>query len=146
MLNWDDPSTWQVLIVDDEPDNLELVTETLEFSGALVKASDRALTAQAILQDFTPNLILLDLSMPEMDGWTLLRIIKSDLSLQRIPVLAMTAHAMAGDKERALEAGFDGYISKPVNIPRLAQDIAAAYLNQSHEINDGKETKETDEL
>lgn len=133
MFNWDDPATWQVLIVDDEPDNLELVVETLGFQGATVKSAHNGLVALDLLKDFEPNLVLLDLSMPELDGWELHRHIRADARIATIPVIAITAHAMVGDRERALEAGFDGYISKPINVVSLLQDLKKAY-------HDGKES------
>jgi CheY-like chemotaxis protein len=131
MLAWDNPSTWRVVVIDDEPDNLELMVESLRFMGATVEFTNQPLDGYSLLQKTEPNLIILDLSMPEMDGWTLLRIIKNDLSLQDVPVLALTAHAMAGDKERAIEAGFDGYLSKPVNVPTLIQDLMQAFHKRS---------------
>src|SRR5579859_5049711 len=110
MLDWQNTSTWSVLIVDDEPDNLEVVAEALEFFGASIKTAKDGLDALAVLQDFTPNLILLDLSMPKMNGWETRARLKADSKIARIPVIALTAHAMAGDLERALAAGFDGYL------------------------------------
>ncbi len=127
MLNWDDPKTWQVLVVDDEPDNLELVVETLGFHGATLQSAQNGLIALETLKGFEPNLILLDLSMPELDGWELHRRIRADSKLAAVPVIAITAHAMVGDRERAIEAGFDGYISKPINVVTLLADIRKAY-------------------
>jgi len=69
---------------------------------------------------------LLDLSMPVMDGWETLRRLKADPQTQNIPVLALSAHAIVGDADRALAAGFDGYMTKPVNVPTLLQDLRAA--------------------
>lgn len=137
MLNWDDVTTWSVLVVDDEPDNLDLVEETLEYYGVTVKA---ALTGQQglnLLHDYAPNLILLDLSMPEMDGWEFHRQVRSKDAFSKVPVIAMTAHAMVGDKERALQAGFDGYITKPISVPSLITDIITAY--KEHKGNNDRE-------
>ena len=74
----------------------------------------------AVAKAQKPDLILMDLSLPRMDGWTATRHIKSDPELAHIPVIALTAHAMMGDKERALAAGCNDYISKPLNIRELA--------------------------
>ena len=115
--------TWSVLIVDDEPDNLAVIADTLTFFGLRVQ---RALTADKALELLTqkpPRLILLDLSMPEIDGWTFLRRLKTDECWREILVVALSAHAMVGDRERAIAAGFDGYITKPVNVPTLLRDI-----------------------
>lgn len=137
MIDWQDVSTWQVMIVDDEPDNLEVVAETLEFQGIQVKTAPNGKVALEILEGFTANLILTDLSMPVMNGWVLRSNIKNNSKLTNIPVLALSAHAIAGDQERALEAGFDGYLTKPINIHTLVDDIRAAYIKS---LEDNKET------
>jgi len=129
MIEWQDISTWRVMIVDDEPDNLEVVAETLEFHGAEIKTALNGKDALAILEDFDANLILTDLSMPVMDGWVMRSHVKNNPQLAHIPILALSAHAIAGDHERAVEAGFDGYMTKPVNIRTLMDDIRSA-LNE----------------
>jgi CheY-like chemotaxis protein len=126
MIEWQNVNSWHVLLVDDEPDNLEVVAETLEYRGAQVRTALNGLEALAVLQDFTPNLIIMDLSMPKMDGWELRTRLKNNPEFQTVPLLALSAHAMIGDKERALAAGFDGYLTKPVNIQTLLDDIRAA--------------------
>lgn len=126
MVDWLDVSTWRVLIVDDEPDNLEVVAETLEFSGAQVKTALNGKDAVEVLASFTPDFIVTDLSMPVMDGWQFRAEMKKSAQWSGIPVLALSAHAILGDKERALEAGFDGYITKPIRILSLAADIRSA--------------------
>ncbi|MEO8606433.1 MAG: response regulator [Chloroflexota bacterium] len=125
-MDWHDISTWQVMIVDDEPDNLEVVAETLEFNGAQVKTAANGKEALEALQTFSANLILTDLSMPVMNGWVFRSQVKADSKLSLIPILALSAHAIAGDEDRALEAGFDGYLTKPVNIHTLVSDIRSA--------------------
>ena len=137
MIDWQDVSTWQVLVVDDEPDNLEVVAETLEYKGAQVKTAPNGQVALDILKDFPANLILTDLSMPVMDGWVMRTHVKNDPNLTNVPLLALSAHAIAGDQQRALEAGFDGYMTKPVNIHTLVDDIRSAYIKPS---TDNKET------
>ena len=129
MIDWQDVSTWQVMIVDDEPDNLEVVAETLEFRGAQVKTALNGKEALKILEGFAANLILTDLSMPVMDGWVMRSHVKGSPNLKHIPILALSAHAISGDQERALEAGFDGYLTKPVNIQTLLDDIRSALIN-----------------
>jgi len=135
VINWQDVNSWVVLVVDDEPDNLEVVAETLEYRGATVKTALDGLEALTVLAEFTPNLIIADLSMPQMDGWELRSNIKTKAQFQDIPIVALSAHAMVGDKERALAAGFDGYMTKPVNIHTIVQDICAAAqeMMKSHE-------------
>jgi CheY-like chemotaxis protein len=130
MFDWQDPSTWAVLVVDDEPDNLEVVAETLEFYGASVKTAKDGIDGLAVLQEFKPDLILLDLSMPKMNGWETRTRIKADSRTALIPVVALTAHAMPGDLERALAAGFNGYLIKPITVVSLINDIRATIVSQ----------------
>jgi CheY-like chemotaxis protein len=129
VINWDDASAWSVLVVDDEPDNLELVGETLEYYGAEVKTAENGKVALEYLEAFKANLILADLSMPVMNGWDLRVRLKGNEKYVHIPVIALTAHAIAGDKERILEAGFDGYLMKPININTLCDDIRMAFVS-----------------
>jgi len=126
MLDWDNVATWTVLLVEDEPDNREVIAESLEFYGMTVRTAEHGVACLELLEDFAPGLILLDLSMPMMDGWETRQRIKANPKTQHIPVVALTAHAMAGDKEHVLSVGFDGYLSKPVNIPTLIQDLREA--------------------
>jgi len=137
VIDWHDVATWQVMIVDDEPDNLEVVAETLEYRGAQVKTAQNGKEALEMLEEFGANLILTDLSMPVMNGWEMRSRVKNNPKIARIPIMALSAHAIAGDQERALEAGFDGYLTKPVNIHTLLDDIRLAYVKPV------LETKET---
>lgn len=129
MIDWHNASTWRVMIVDDEPDNLEVVAETLAFRGAQVKTAPNGKEALVVLEDFPANLILTDLSMPVMNGWELRARIKSNPQMALTPILAVSAHAIAGDQERALEAGFDGYLTKPLSVPTLIEDIRSVLVN-----------------
>lgn len=117
-------SNWSVLLVDDEPDNLEVVAETLRFYGLTVRTARDGVEGLEALGEFTPDLVLLDLSMPKMDGWEMRQRIKFNPATANIPVVALSAHAMAGDKERAIQSGFDGYITKPVNIATILKDLS----------------------
>jgi len=132
-LNWEKITEWEVLLVDDEPDNIEVVSESLEFYGMTVKTAENGEIALDILEDeWLPNIIMLDLSMPVMDGWATLRRLKSDPKTQDIPVLALSAHAIIGDSERAINAGFDGYMTKPISVPTLIQDLRKALKYRSN--------------
>lgn len=122
-----DTSTWQILIVDDEPDNLEVVAESLQFFGASVKIANNGEEGLKTLEEYLPSFILLDLSMPVMDGWEMRSRVKANPKTKDIPVIALSAHAMAGDKERAMNAGFDGYMTKPINIPTLLTDLRQVF-------------------
>jgi CheY-like chemotaxis protein len=128
MIVWGDIKTWCVLVVDDEVDNVEVAAETLEFLGAVVKTAVNGLEAIHTLESFAANLILLDLSMPTMSGWEARMKIKANERTKDIPILALSAHAMVGDKERALAVGFDGYLTKPINLLTFAEDIRAALV------------------
>lgn len=125
-MNWNDTSTWRVLVVDDEPDNLEVVAETLEYEGVTVKTAANGKAALDALESYPATLIVTDLSMPVMNGWDFRARVKRDLRFADVKVIALSAHAIAGDKERALEAGFDGYITKPISIFSLLNDLRAA--------------------
>jgi len=118
-----DATTWRVLIVDDEPDNLELVSDALLFFGATIELATNGQECLARLTDFQPSFILLDLSMPVMDGWETRSKIHGMADYADLPIIALTAHAMVGDRQRALAAGFNGYLTKPVDLPHLLRDL-----------------------
>ncbi|MCS6834986.1 MAG: response regulator [Anaerolineae bacterium] len=120
-----DMRDWTVVIVDDEPDNVNVAQKVLTYNGAKVHVARNGLEGLALLNQVRPTFVLLDLSMPEMDGWEMLRQVRSKNLLQGVPIIALTAHAMAGDKERVLEAGFNGYIAKPFRIDSFLADIQA---------------------
>lgn len=122
----DDIKGWNMLVVDDEPDNIEVVAESLEYYGITVTTATNGAEALQSLEKELPDLVLMDLSMPVLDGWATLRRIRNDDRLQTLKVIALSAHAILGDKEIALEVGFDGYITKPVNVPTLVEDIKQA--------------------
>jgi CheY-like chemotaxis protein len=114
----------RILIVDDNPTNLRLAAEVLELEGyATLKAVD-AEHALDILRDDTPDLILMDIALPGMDGLSLTRKLKADARLRQVPVIALTAFAMKGDDQRAFEAGCAAYITKPIDTRRLPQLVA----------------------
>jgi len=106
---------WNVLVLDDEPDNLEVATRVLSFYGARVHTAANGKEGLEILRTLHPpaRFIISDLSMPVMDGWEFLHELKKDRSTMDIPVFALTAHAMAGDRERGIQAGFHNYLTKP---------------------------------
>jgi len=107
-----------VLAVDDEPANLELIQMAVEESGLavhLVAARD-GVEALARARELRPALVFMDLKMAGLDGWTATRRLKADPLTSAIPVIALSAHAMAGDRERALAAGCDGYMTKPLDV------------------------------
>lgn len=114
---------WQVLVVDDEADSLEVATRLLKLAGATVVTAGNGREALTKLHNFRPHFILSDLSMPEFNGWELLEVLKNDRRTMDIPVIALTAHAMSGDREKAIEAGFHNYISKPLDPPKFISQM-----------------------
>ena len=113
-----------ILVVDDNPTNLKLVSDVLEFDGyEIVKAED-AEQAQALLKDRLPDLILMDIALPGMDGLTLTRLLKAEQRTRHIPVIALTAFAMKGDEEKAVASGCDGYVTKPIDTRALGIKVA----------------------
>lgn len=127
-----DRPDWRILLVEDEPDNLEVIAETLEYLGFTVKTAQNGLEGMEVLKSYAPTLILLDLSMPKMDGWQMHRLLRDDPRMRGVPIVALTAHAMAGDKQRALEAGFDGYLTKPISIGTFLKELKEAAAGQQH--------------
>ena len=107
-----------LLAVDDEPTNLELIQMAVEESGLDVELITAANGLEAIerARQIRPSLVLMDLKMPVLDGWTATRRLKSDPTTASIPVIALSAQAMDGDRERALSAGCDDYMSKPLDM------------------------------
>ena len=116
----------RVLVVEDNTDNFELVRFLLERVGYEVLEAHSGRTGMDMARKELPDLILMDLSLPEVDGWTAARELKADPKTAHIPMLALTAHTLPGDRKRAIESGFDGYISKPINVPGFAENIARA--------------------
>jgi CheY-like chemotaxis protein len=125
-------SKWTVLIVDDEPDNLVIAEKVLSFGGAKVYTARNGVEGLKVLETVSPSFILLDLSMPEMSGWDMLKKVKADLTKIHIPVIALTAHAMLGDRQRVMEAGFDGYIAKPFRLSTFTSEILRCFRELAH--------------
>ncbi len=126
MLNNGTRRDWTILIVDDQYDNIAVAQTLLEYLGAKVHVAKHGEEALALLEDIVPTAILLDLSMPYMNGWEMIKHMRQRRELAHVPVLAVTAHAMDGDRARVLDAGFDDYISKPYDIHILPERIHAA--------------------
>jgi CheY-like chemotaxis protein len=114
-----------VLIVDDHLINLKLASEVLLAGGFQVVVATDAEQAQQLLTTLVPDLILMDIALPGMDGLSLTKIIKQDARLRQVPVVALTAYAMRGDKLKAFDAGCDGYITKPIDTRSLAAEVSA---------------------
>jgi two-component system, cell cycle response regulator DivK len=114
----------KILIVEDNEMNRDMLSRRLERRGfAIVMAMDGQQGVEMTRSE-RPDLILMDMSLPIMDGWAATQAIKADPELSKIPVIALTAHAMAGDREKAMAAGCDDYDTKPIELPRLLEKIA----------------------
>ena len=112
-----------ILYVEDNPDNRTLIRRVLSADGFTVFEAPSATEALKKLQTLRPDLILMDINMPEMDGYTLTARIRELHNMGGIPVIALTANVMKGDKEKSLEAGCDGYIQKPIDIDTITEQI-----------------------
>jgi two-component system cell cycle response regulator DivK len=112
-----------VLYIDDEPSNRMLVRRILMAEGFTVEEADSASTGLEKAMAHPPDIILMDISMPGVDGLTATRQIRETPSLAHVPVIALTALVMAGDREMILAAGCDGYISKPINIDSFVDEM-----------------------
>ena len=112
-----------ILYVEDDSNNRSLVRRVLEADGYQVAEASNAGQAIESLKSNSINLILMDINMPEMDGYSLTAKIRAMPEFARIPIIAITANVMRGDRERSLEAGCDGYIQKPIDIDLLTQQV-----------------------
>lgn len=114
-----------ILLVEDNELNRDMLSRRLARQGYQVVQAVDGGEAIERARDSAPDLILMDLSLPVIDGWEATRRLKADEATRRIPVIALTAHAMAGDREQAMAAGCDDFDTKPVELPRLLEKIAA---------------------
>lgn len=114
---------WTVVVVDDEPDSLEVAVRILRHYGADVHTAINGFDGLSRIRSLRPKLVISDLSMPEMDGWGMLGELKLDRATIEIPVIALTAHAMVGDRERAIMAGFHNYLTKPLTPATFMKDL-----------------------
>ncbi|HEY7544998.1 MAG TPA: response regulator [Blastocatellia bacterium] len=113
----------KILLVEDNEMNRDMLSRRLERRGYQIVMAVDGLQGVEMASSESPDLILMDMSLPVIDGWEATRRIKSDERTKAIPVIALTAHAMSGDREKALEAGCDDYDIKPIELPRLIAKI-----------------------
>ena len=114
----------RILYIEDTPDNQLLVKRILAAEGYQVLIANDGIQGLAMAQRERPHLILMDINMPELDGYSVTAQIKADARLAHVPVIALTANVMKGDREKVLAAGCDGYIQKPIDVDQFPQQIA----------------------
>jgi len=120
----------KVLYIEDNIENRTLVKRVLEVEGYIVLEADDGIDGLRIVQEEAPDLILIDINLPEIDGYEITTRLRQMESLSNIPIVALTANVLKGDRERSLEAGCDGYIQKPIDVDLLPAQIAA-FLRQA---------------
>lgn len=112
-----------ILLVEDNEQNRYMATFLLESAGHRVVHSPNGRLALDLAIQARPDLILMDIQMPEMDGYEATRLLRSNAALAQVPIIAVTSYAMVGDRERALKSGFNGYLEKPINPDTFLADI-----------------------
>ena len=115
----------KILLVEDNEMNRDMLSRRLQRKGYEVVIAVDGQSGVEMAQTEAPDLVLMDMSLPVLDGWEATRRLKSSDATQHIPIIALTAHAMSSDRERALEAGCDDYDTKPIELPRLLDKIEA---------------------
>jgi CheY-like chemotaxis protein len=113
----------KILLVEDNEMNRDMLSRRLTKKGYAVVIAEDGAQGVALARSERPDLILMDMSLPVMHGWDATRALKADPEMSAIPIIALTAHAMSGDREKALEAGCDDFDTKPVEMPRLLEKI-----------------------
>lgn len=121
---------YTILYVEDNLDNRHLVRRVLQAEGYTVLEAGNASETLQIIQGQRPDLILIDLNLPEVDGYALTAQLKADPRMESVPMIAVTANVMRGDRERSLAAGCDGYIQKPIDVDILPRQVAR-FLHRS---------------
>jgi CheY-like chemotaxis protein len=112
-----------ILIIDDEPDSINVVKLVCEYHGAWVRTSDLPTNCFQMLNEQIPDILFLDIQMPIKTGWDIIREIRNHQDFAHMIVIAMTAYAMEGDRQRVLDAGFTGYLSKPISPMSFLDDV-----------------------
>jgi len=116
----------KILLVEDHQEIWDFLSRRLKRRGYEVIVAEDGENGLAKARSDAPDLVLLDMNLPVMDGWTVAKTLKSDEATRHVPIIALTAHAMAGDRDKAIQAGCDAYHAKPVDFSRLLTQIEAA--------------------
>lgn len=117
---------WKIVVVDDEPDSLYVVEYLLNLYQADVYTAANGMGGFELIKSVCPRFVISDLSMPEVNGWMLIEMLQNDPATQDIPVIALTAHALKGDRQKALAAGFRNYLTKPLTASSFIVDLLSA--------------------
>ena len=112
-----------ILYIEDNPDNRKLVTRVLAIEGFTVHTANDGAAGLAYVKENIPDLILVDLQLPEIDGYTVTKTIRQMDKLENIPIVALTANVLKEDRERSKEAGCNGFIEKPISVDRLPEQV-----------------------
>ena len=128
----------KILIVEDNPAKLKLISNVLGFEGHRILQAKGAGQAQALIARTPPDLILMDLALPGMEGLTLTRKVKAQTSTEGIPIIALTAFAMKGDEAKALAFGCDGHLTKPIDTRKLLHQVAGRLAHLTPKSNPGQ--------
>jgi CheY-like chemotaxis protein len=116
---------WDIVVIDDEDDNLLVAQIILDEYCANTHTASNGEEGLALIRKVKPKFVISDLSMPTLDGWGFINTLRNDPALQEIPVIALTAHAMVGDRERAISVGFHNYLTKPLTVETFIQDLVS---------------------
>lgn len=114
---------WDIVVIDDEPDSLMVAQVILTSYGANLHTAEHGEAGLQTIREVLPKFVISDISMPVLDGWGVISEMKKDAQLSEIPAIALTAHAMVGDRERAITAGFYNYLTKPLTVETFMQDL-----------------------
>lgn len=120
---------WNIVVLDDEEDSLEVAEIILTEYGATVHTASDGQVGLDMVRRVKPRFVISDLSMPVMDGWSFINAMKAERGLDEIPVIALTAHAMVGDRERAVAAGFHNYLTKPLTVDTFMADLVKLLID-----------------
>ena len=120
---------WDIVVIDDEPDSLEVARYIHAYYGSNVFTAINGIDGIALVEKVKPRFVISDLSMPEMDGWEFVNVLKTAASTKDIPVIALTAHAMKGDRDRAIATGFHSYLSKPLTVSTFMDELLKLLLD-----------------
>ncbi len=120
---------WNIVVIEDEQDSLEVAEIILTEYGASIHTASNGKDGLDVVRRVKPRFVISDLSMPVMDGWGFISAMKADSNLTQIPVIALTAHAMVGDRERAITAGFHNYLTKPLTVDTFMADLVTLLID-----------------